>query len=156
MMTRKTAALILLGLALAASSAMAGVGKCKYSTQECLDYMSKKYSSRGWVGIMYEPNESSGGITIMEVVPDSPAAAAGLEKGDVLVRLEGHTLPIKDDELREMVHSRFTPGHSVTYTVSRNGEKRDVTVTLGKFPENLIAEAIGRHMLEGHIVVAEN
>jgi C-terminal processing protease CtpA/Prc len=155
-MIRNTAALIVLGLAFAAASALAGDAKCKYSTQECLDYMAKMYSSRGWVGIMYDTNESSGGFTVMEVVPDSPAAAAGLEKGDVLVRLEGHTLPIKDDELREKVHSRFTPGHSVTYTVSRNGEKRDVTVMLGKFPENLIAEAIGRHMLEGHVVVAEN
>jgi hypothetical protein len=40
------------------------------------------------------------------------------------------------------------PGNTITYLVARGGKKKDVSVTLAPLPESVMAEWIGRHMLE--------
>ena len=70
------------------------------------------------------------GVRFFEVVPDSPAAAAGLQPGDALVAIDGQRYqfiagPTLLDELRAR------PGETITLTVdSEDGTRRDVAVTL--------------------------
>jgi len=61
-------------------------GKCKYSTQDCLDHMAIKMKSSGWVGVELD-TEVAEGYAVTKVFPGSPAEAAGIQAGDVLVAL---------------------------------------------------------------------
>lgn len=68
------------------------------------------------------------GAEIEEVVPDSPAEAAGLEKGDFITHVEGERVA---DGIALIVMIRsHQPGEEIEFTVDRDGEERRVTVTL--------------------------
>jgi regulator of sigma E protease len=59
---------------------------------------------------------------VAEVKPDSAAAQAGIEPGDLLVAIDGSKVETFDD-VRRYVSIR--PGHHIVVTVERNGERRD-------------------------------
>jgi predicted metalloprotease with PDZ domain len=124
--------------------------KCEATTQACLDEMSAHFRERGWVGIELEKNMTTGAMVVSTVEPNSPAQTAGFRPGDALLALNGVRL---DQENKEKVYSakeKMTIGTTVTYTVERDGQKRDLEVTLGQIPDAVLAKWIGRHMLEGH------
>jgi S1-C subfamily serine protease len=66
------------------------------------------------------------GVCIREVQPDSPAAEAGLERGDFLVRLDGYPVTGVDDMFRLLDAERI--GKVVTATLVRDGQVIEVTV----------------------------
>ena len=62
--------------------------KCAYDTQSCLNYMSTKLRTSGWIGVELE--RDSGGIYVVKKVVDgSPAQSAGIQPGDGLLALNG-------------------------------------------------------------------
>jgi len=121
--------------------------KCTHSTQECLDHMANKMKNSGWVGVELE-TENPDGYEVTKVVPDSPAEAAGILAGDVLVALNGVSLSKDNDEELMKARKDWKPGQTVTYTIKRNGTERQVTLTLGTWPADALAKMIGMHMLE--------
>jgi hypothetical protein len=68
------------------------------------------------------------GVRIESVAPESPAAKAGLQAGDILVRIESQELA----DLRGYsdVLKTLEPGQTVTATVLREGEELEVSVTV--------------------------
>ncbi|HEX6238157.1 MAG TPA: trypsin-like peptidase domain-containing protein [Acidimicrobiales bacterium] len=73
-----------------------------------------------------------GGAIVATVEDDSPAAAGGLERGDVVTDVEGE--PIADAaDLTAAVRSH-QPGDTVTVTYRRDGDERTTDVTLGTLP----------------------
>ena len=70
------------------------------------------------------------GATIAEVTPDSPAAAAGLRPGDVVVAVGDDTVS-GAASLSRLVAER-APGSAVELTIVRDGDERKVTATLGR------------------------
>jgi len=68
------------------------------------------------------------GAVIAQVLPDSPAADAGLKERDVITRVNGK----KIDDFSELANAigLKSPGQQVDITVLRNGEKREVEATL--------------------------
>lgn len=60
------------------------------------------------------------------VEPNSPAAKAGIEAGDRIVRIEGIADPTWEDVLPKVV---LSPGQPVSLTVSRSGQNLDKTIT---------------------------
>ena len=143
---------------LASIPALAGdYGKCKASTQECLDHMATKIQNSGFVGIEYDQNEETGSLTIIRVVPDSPAEAAGIEPGDELYALEGIKICETNKEALAKAKKDWSPGQSVNYTIKRNGTDKEITLTLAPMPADVMAKWIGQHMLEHAAVeIAEN
>lgn len=78
-------------------------------------------------GLGLEPSEA-GGLRIERVVPDSPASEAGLEVDDRILAVDGR--PAEEygfDTLRRMLEEE---GRQLALRVSRDGEERDVRVTL--------------------------
>jgi S1-C subfamily serine protease len=79
------------------------------------------------------------GVLLMRVVPDSPAAAAGLRgtrrdrdgivPGDIVQEVEGKKVATRDELLGRL--GNFRPGDAVTLTVWRERQTRKVRVTLG-------------------------
>lgn len=70
------------------------------------------------------------GVAIEKVIEKSPAAAAGLQAGDVIVRLNGEELT-SGRKLTRLI-SEISPDHQVKLTVLRNGSEQEITATLGK------------------------
>jgi len=70
------------------------------------------------------------GVTITEVLPDTPAAAAGLKAGDRVVTLDGRWTDSIGDTFTAA--SMVKPGKAVTLVVKRDGKEVKLTVTPGK------------------------
>ncbi len=68
------------------------------------------------------------GIYVAEVVEDGAAAAAGLQKGDVITSIEGHKVK-KFGELQGIIAQK-RPGDKLSITYLRNKKSHTVTLTL--------------------------
>lgn len=66
------------------------------------------------------PLRGETGCLIVEVKAGSPAAAAGLKKGDMLMRLDGSPTPTVADY--ELILSSLAPGQAVAAEITRDGE----------------------------------
>jgi|CXWL01.1.fsa_nt_gi membrane-associated protease RseP (regulator of RpoE activity) len=72
------------------------------------------------------------GVAVEKVLENSPAAAAGIKNGDVIVRLNGEEIT-SARKLTRLV-SETDPDHQVKITVVRNGSEQEITATVGKRP----------------------
>jgi Spy/CpxP family protein refolding chaperone len=70
------------------------------------------------------------GLVVEYVVPDSPAAAAGIQQNDILKMLNDQIL-IEPSQLRKLLQT-FAEGAEVTLTILRKGQEQKVTVKLTK------------------------
>ncbi len=68
------------------------------------------------------------GIFIVKIVPDSPAAKAGIKAGDIIISFKG-TKVSKAIELRNLL-SECRVGDKVDVGIIRNGAEQTITVTL--------------------------
>jgi serine protease Do len=99
---------------------------------------------RGWLGVYIQGIDEDlaksldlgdqKGALVSQVTPDSPAAAAGLEQGDVILSYNGE--PIK--ELRDLTTkvADTDPGKSAEMTVWRDGKEMNVNAEIGTTPGN--------------------
>ncbi|MEN3940590.1 Do family serine endopeptidase [Prosthecobacter sp. SYSU 5D2] len=76
--------------------------------------------------------EDQGGALVRRVTDNSPARAAGIEVGDVVVALDGLRVD-GSAKLRLIVSSR-KPGTEVTMTVMRDGQSVPIKAKLGELP----------------------
>jgi serine protease Do len=98
--------------------------------------------TRGWLGVVIqnvskELAESfglkqAGGILVSEVQKNSPASAAGLKQGDVIVRLNNAELTDVSD-LRNQV-ALLQPGSKAMLDIMRDGREKKVQVSIGEQP----------------------
>lgn len=75
-----------------------------------------------------------GGALIGDVTPGGPAAKAGLQRGDIVLQLDGTQVTGSDDLSLRI--SQLAPGSVAHLQIYRNGKNQDLNVTLGEFPEN--------------------
>ena len=74
------------------------------------------------------------GATVMEVVEDGPAAAAGLQPGDWITAIGDESLGDSSEHLAEIIES-YRPGDRVDVEFQRDGKAMTATVTLGANPD---------------------
>ena len=74
------------------------------------------------------------GLLVVRVVPDSPAAKAGLQEEDVIVELGGE--PIRNTGELSKFLIAHPPGDTVTVVYFRGNEKRSTQVTLAERPKS--------------------
>ncbi|MDI4637714.1 MULTISPECIES: Do family serine endopeptidase [Halomonadaceae] len=97
---------------------------------------------RGWLGIEAQEMtrelaasfglDSVAGVVISGIVPDGPADAAGLQPGDVLIKVDGRT--IRDAQAVMTDIAAISPGTQLPLSLVRNGERMDVTLEVGERP----------------------
>lgn len=79
-------------------------------------------------GLGIEVGTEDGFIKVVSPIDDTPAAAAGIQPGDLIVQIDGK--PTKGQSMNEAVDSmRGKPGSSITLTIVRSGGRPfDVTL----------------------------
>ncbi|MCI0624706.1 MAG: Do family serine endopeptidase [Acidobacteria bacterium] len=97
---------------------------------------------RGWLGISIQnvtPElaksfglTETGGALVGDVSPDSPAARAGVERGDIITAVDGE--PVIDSRRLSLRISQAAPETTVRLKVFRDGKEREVSVKLGEMP----------------------
>jgi S1-C subfamily serine protease len=70
------------------------------------------------------------GLYVLEVAPDSPAAAAGIQPGDVITSVADE--PTRSVEDLISILRRFAPGETVEVSIIRGGEETVLEVVLGE------------------------
>ncbi len=70
------------------------------------------------------------GLVVEYVVPNSPAASAGIQQNDILKMLNDQIL-IEPSQLRKLLQT-FSEGADVTLTILRKGQEQKITVKLTK------------------------
>jgi S1-C subfamily serine protease len=68
------------------------------------------------------------GVLVIEITDDSPAGDAGIREGDVVVGIDGDEIRIVEDLLARLRQN--APGDRATLEIVRDGERREIEVTL--------------------------
>jgi S1-C subfamily serine protease len=105
--------------------------------------------SRPWIGVRYTAldlriateNKLSvsagawivGDGTTSAIIPGSPAEAAGLKDGDIIIQV--NETPVDEVNPLQDLLVQYAPGTSITLTVLRNGENMAIIVELGVRPK---------------------
>lgn len=148
---KKLSVLVSAALLLVAVSAFAGSGeKCSYSTQECLNHWAGM-KDMGWTGLDFDKSDPAV-MKVKAITPESPAATAGFQVGDVVTAINGTA--VSDKAALKKAKASWKVGSTASYTIKRADAEQQLTVTLGKMPDNVFSSNLGSHMLESHAVVA--
>lgn len=101
--------------------------------------------TRGWLGVVIQDvseelakqfgSKDKRGALISEVSTDSPAQRSGLLQGDILIAIDGRTITNVAD-LRNRI-AETPPNTVVALRILRNGQEKDMKVTIGEQPKDL-------------------
>jgi putative serine protease PepD len=87
----------------------------------------------GYLGVaMGDATGGQDGAVVQEVTPDSPAARAGLQAGDVVVSIDGKAVQNRSELVAAIRGHK--PGDKVTLVVVRGGNETTITATLTQRP----------------------
>lgn len=101
--------------------------------------------SRGWLGVTItnvdeDMAEAVGlkdakGAIVTRVTEDSPAEDSGLERGDIIVKINGQS--VDDATITTRVVGSLLAGSTNEFELYRNGKRRTISVTVGERPNGL-------------------
>ena len=102
-----------------------------------LDHVIKRMAAgetlkAGLLGVVPSPKLTDGGVELHQIAPGSPAAKAGLKKGDRITRVNGQEVTTAA-EMR-LALGRFLAGDKLTLTWQREGQELTAKVTLATGP----------------------
>jgi serine protease Do len=100
---------------------------------------------RGYLGLLPQDitpamaqalhSKQTEGVLVGDVTAGAPAAAAGLQRGDVILDLNGHK--VEDSNQLRMQVSMTAPGTTVQLRVLHDGTEKTVPVKLAEMPANV-------------------
>jgi S1-C subfamily serine protease len=95
-----------------------------------LGLMAGRASADGFIGVQIAAAEVGDGVVIQDVVPDSPAMKAGLKAEDLVVKVDGKEFKGLQGFV-EVIKSH-KKGDKITLTIFRDGNEKEVKVTVGE------------------------
>ncbi|HYY44675.1 MAG TPA: PDZ domain-containing protein, partial [Actinomycetota bacterium] len=110
------------------------------------DILSSPPSERAWLGVQIATVEDAAeavqlglppdttGTVVLGVIPESPAAEAGLAPGDVIVSLDGRRITRDDDVTEALTHR--SPGDTVELGYLHDGDRRKASIELARRPQS--------------------
>jgi serine protease Do len=112
------------------------------------ELLAKGTVTRGWLGVSLQPltpelaksfGSREHGALIGDVTPDSPAARAGLQPGDIVLQFNGKNVDDPGDLARAV--GLATPGQDAKLTIWRDKAEKTVQVKFGEAPAERQAAA---------------
>jgi len=97
---------------------------------------------RALLGVRVGEVDEGAGAPVQTVLPDSPAARAGVRTGDVLTKIDGAALTTAARVNDSVAEKR--PGDTLTLALLRDGKEVEVRVSLGEAPAQENRNAIER------------
>src|SRR5581483_4754540 len=112
------------------------------------ELQTKGRVTRGWLGVSIQPltaelarsfnAKDTKGVLISDVMPESPAAKAGLKPGDILLEFEGKKVEAPSDLQRAVAMAQ--PGQDSKVKVWRDQGEKTVDVKIGEAPDEREAQ----------------
>jgi serine protease Do len=106
--------------------------------------MADGHVTRAWMGVMLQEVNPEiakafglakpSGALVGDVPSDGPAAHAGIKNGDILLSVDGK--PVEGVNQLRLKISMMKPGTTVHLNLFRDGQEKDVAVTLGELPSD--------------------
>src|SRR5690348_1893492 len=98
--------------------------------------------TRAYIGVEVQPvtagiaeslgMKNAAGALVDQAQPNTPAAKAGVQAGDVITAVNGN--PVKDSRSLAREISVMAPGSTAKLDILRKGEQKSIEVTLAKMP----------------------
>jgi putative serine protease PepD len=120
----------------------AGIGFATPSNEDqriAQELISGKPAQHAYLGIATPSSQqnllstqTSRGVTISKVQPGGPASKAGLQVNDLITKING--TPVASYDQLISVIARYSPGQTVTLTIVRDGQTKQVKVTFANRP----------------------
>ena len=82
-----------------------------------------------YLGVNIQPTQDQSGVIVSGITPNSPASAAGLRQGDVIVKFKGKAITTTQDLLDAVADSQV--GEKVSLGIIRSGQMRQIEVIMG-------------------------
>lgn len=105
--------------------------------------------ARGWIGVQIQPVtaeiadslglKSDKGALVAEAQPNSPASAAGIKSGDVILGIDGERIDGPRDLARRV--AALGPGKKTNLIYWHDGSEKTTSVKLGSLPDDKEARA---------------
>ena len=105
---------------------------------------------RGWLGVGIQEVtaelagkfgiKESDGVLVNDVFENEPASRAGLRPGDIIAKVNGHSIETPSGLSRAV--AGLLPGSKIELEVIRNGERRILPVDLGERKEDAVMAAL--------------
>jgi len=104
------------------------------------------YVRRGWLGVAIQGitpeiakslglnSEEPSGALVASVTPNSPAARAGLRRGDVIIGANGHPVKTMHDVPRLV--AAMQPDQELNLSIRRDGTETKLSITVGEMPQD--------------------
>lgn len=113
------------------------------------DLIANRKILRPWLGIaMSDLDETMAkslglppttkGVVVSQVIEGSPAQAGGLERGDIIQKIDGKDMAAPK-EVQEYVRSHKV-SDTLNFFVVRSGSPKAVAVNIGQYPDKIAAE----------------
>ncbi|XWO14016.1 Trypsin-like peptidase domain containing protein [Candidatus Hepatincola sp. Pdp] len=106
---------------------------------------------RGWLGVQIQeltPSMAKSlglknirGVLVASVIPNSPAAKAGIIGGDIIMKI--NNVQITDSKLLPKMVSNMSPGSTIKATLLSNKKVKEVNIQITEIPSNVIPAAMG-------------
>ena len=87
---------------------------------------------RGWLGLEVKELDQNNGVVISAVMPNGPAAEAGLQVGDIIYAINQTAVGDGHAGMNEIAVTR--PGDKITLNIGREGKRGEVQVVAGIRP----------------------
>ncbi|MDD3746106.1 MAG: S41 family peptidase [Anaerostipes sp.] len=128
---------------------IAGLGdvySAYYNKSEFKEMMEETDGTFSGVGLQVLQDSKTGEISVIKVMKDTPAQGKGIEKGDILLKVDNKS--VKDQSLSDVIQKiRGEKGTKVRLTLSHNSKEYQVTITRSVIE----TPTIESKMLEGKI-----
>jgi serine protease Do len=129
--------------AMVASGQSIGFATPINTAKDLLPQLKTGKITRGWLGVgvqdltpalaeSFDLKDTRGAL-VADVEPGSPADRAGLQRGDILLSLDGSSVAGAQDLARQV--AAIAPGSEVTVELLRSGQKKTLRIAVGALPD---------------------